>query len=879
MKTTRTVPVIYLVLLSALCGIFSAFPAVSAATGSTSRLNTPIITPLSPKSVSNIALVLAETGFCTGSNVRAEFSYDGSLDPEDDFVLQLSDVSGQFTNPIEIARGSSSPLNGSIRPGTYAGNNYKLRVITADAVSNTASVSVSTFVYGLSSNWTFLGATGGKEYYSYTGQSNVLSYNAALQLVTLAGGRLPEPYTDGTNDFLAGFGSDMWLGIERQADDTFTYNSGVPSAYSRWAANQPDNSGGNQTAVKLISGTATWDDVDTDAVTGPGGNVATVLEITTGKIYKARSNSPVSLYGQLQLMTGTIHDAEYAWTGPLGFSSNVQSPVLDGVSPRNNGFYKVTVSKDGCAFLDSVMVTVDCVNGSAIDTAICTGSTYAFGSRVLNAAGTYTDTLTNQFNCDSIVTLTLRLHTPSVNEFSQTICEGRSVIFNGQQFDASGIYTVTKPDRFGCDSVSTLTLTVAPHTTSTINARICAGSVYNFQGRDLADTGTYTAIISNMAGCDSTITLHLYIGRPSNDTMNVSVCEGGTYIFNGMPFDEPGVYTNRLTSTYGCDSLVSIRLAVLNKTAANIEASVCTGTPYSFNDVMLYNAGTYTDTLRNANGCDSIITLALTIRPGTRDSVTRTFCRGSEFVFGSQVYTSPGVYVRTFTNSLGCDSITVLNLLQNPTDTTDFNITLCRGQIYIWHGTPFAVSGTYSDTTRNMYGCDSVARLHLNILPAPGTPVISMPSPDSLMASVTGGYYYWLYNGTFIADTTAVIYAPGNGVYQVIVRSGNCFSDTSESFNYVRVSVNARATKSVFRLYPNPARENVMAEISNAGAFQKVSMRLMSQIGSEIGRNSGTTDAAGNIKNNFSLSGLPTGIYLLEVISPSGRSLHKISKE
>src|SRR4029434_6405569 len=75
-------------------------------------------------------------------------------------------------------------------------------------------------------------------------------------------------------------------------------------------------------------------------------------------------------------------------------------------------------------------------------------------------------------------------------------------------------------------------------------------------------------------------------------------------------------------------------------------------------------------------------------------------------------YTAAGTYTFTTTNSGGCDSLATLNLAVNSTPTSTTDVTICPAQLpYNWNGTDYTISGTYTFTTTNAAGCDSVATL------------------------------------------------------------------------------------------------------------------------------------------------------------------------
>lgn len=60
------------------------------------------------------------------------------------------------------------------------------------------------------------------------------------------------------------------------------------------------------------------------------------------------NNGPVCEGKELVLSAGNISGATYLWTGPNGFSSNEQNPVINAIDSLGAGQYKLIVTKDGC---------------------------------------------------------------------------------------------------------------------------------------------------------------------------------------------------------------------------------------------------------------------------------------------------------------------------------------------------------------------------------------------------------------------------------------------------------------------------------------------------------------------------------------------------
>jgi gliding motility-associated-like protein len=88
----------------------------------------------------------------------------------------------------------------------------------------------------------------------------------------------------------------------------------------------------------------------------------------------ASNNSPVCVGQQLQLSASTINGATYQWTGPNGFSSNVQNPIIDNVSASTAGTYSVVAIVNACpspAALTSVVINQPAIVNAGNNQTVC----------------------------------------------------------------------------------------------------------------------------------------------------------------------------------------------------------------------------------------------------------------------------------------------------------------------------------------------------------------------------------------------------------------------------------------------------------------------------------------------------------------------------
>jgi gliding motility-associated-like protein len=147
------------------------------------------------------------------------------------------------------------------------------------------------------------------------------------------------------------------------------------------------------------------------------------------------------------------------------------------------------------------------------------------------------------------------------------------------------------------------------------------------------------------------------------------------------------------------------------------------------------------------------------------------------FTLNGQTYKTNGIYTQVLYNAAGCDSIITLNLTIHNTAFTATSPVICQGQSYFAGGSNQTASGVYKDTLQTTFGCDSIITTHLNVWPAP-TPDLG---PDRNICAATtislspGTFdnYTWQDNST---QSTFTVNSTGK--YWVTVSSINTCSAT-----------------------------------------------------------------------------------------------------
>ncbi|GIV31547.1 MAG: hypothetical protein KatS3mg029_0898 [Saprospiraceae bacterium] len=535
----------------------------------------------------------------------------------------------------------------------------------------------------------------------------------------------------------------------------------------------PASVGGSPLAMGTLTynpaGAGTWYAEARDTLSGCSSATRTPVSLTIHSAPQAAISGPSSIcIGDTATLVAS-GGISYLWN-----TGSTSASIL--VSPSSTSNYLVTVTDgNGCTATAQHALVVNETVQYSFSASICQGQTYAFGNQQLTQSGTYSDTLTAANGCDSIVTLQLTVLPNSSHSFSATICQGQTYAFGNQQLTQSGTYSDTLTAANGCDSIVTLQLTVLPNSSHSFSATICQGQAYAFGNQQLTQSGTYSDTLTAANGCDSIVTLQLTVLPNSSHSFSASICQGQTYAFGNQQLTQSGTYSDTLPAANGCDSIVTLQLTVLPNSSHSFSASICQGQAYAFGNQQLTQSGTYSDTLPAANGCDSIVTLQLTVLPNSSHSFSASICQGQAYAFGNQQLTQSGTYSDTLPAASGCDSIVTLQLTVLPNSSHSFSATICQGQAYAFGNQQLTQSGTYSDTLPAASGCDSIVTLQLTVLPN---------SSQSFSASICQGQAYAFGNQQLTQSGTYSDTLPAaNGCDSIVTLQLTVLPNSSHSFS------------------------------------------------------------------------------------------------
>ncbi len=275
----------------------------------------------------------------------------------------------------------------------------------------------------------------------------------------------------------------------------------------------------------------------------------------------------------------------------------------------------------------------------------------------------------------------------------------------------------------GCEIRSdSAVLTVSPcsPTSGTDTQTACDSYVWIDGNTYSASNNTATHTLTNAAGCDSIVTLNLTINNSNTGIDTQVACDSFTWIDGITYTSSNNTATHTLTNVAGCDSIVTLNLTV-NNSNTGIDTQIACDS-YTWIDGITYTASnnSATHTLTNAAGCDSIVTLNLTINNSSAGIDTQVACDSYTWIDGNTYTTSNNTATYTLVNSVGCDSIVTLNLTINNSVTYNApGIAACdSAQINgNWYNTSQTVTDIFTGGAST--GCDSTVYTVLTIQNSP----------------------------------------------------------------------------------------------------------------------------------------------------------------
>jgi hypothetical protein len=434
----------------------------------------------------------------------------------------------------------------------------------------------------------------------------------------------------------------------------------------------------------------------------------------------------------------------------------------------------------------------------------------------------------------------------------------------------SGIYSYDIINSSGCPDYTVYDLTILNGTTSQMSVSVC-DSLQSPSGNFVwYESGTYTDQLTNSTGCDSLITINLTVNSSLTE-YNEQSCESYFWPVNGNTYDESGIYTVTYQNQLGCDSTIVLILNISAVGYSETDVVGCDSYTSPSQQYIWTESGTYMDTILTAAGCDSIMTINLTISTDSESFMEASVC--DEFVSpsGNLTLTSSGVYTDVIPNAAGCDSTITIDLTISNSFNSSQTLTSCESYFWDVNGATYNNGGTYTASYTTTNGCDSTYVLNLTI---PSINNSVNHNGANLSAVLSGASYQWIdcSDNTPIDGATSQFFtATANGSYAVQITVAGCTA-TSNCVNITTINVENYSFMQQINIYPNPTAGNVIIDVADLN--ETLSVRTIDVVGQVV--SSDEYPHSSNIE--YQMPETP-GLYFIELMTESGNhALIKIVK-
>ena len=300
-------------------------------------------------------------------------------------------------------------------------------------------------------------------------------------------------------------------------------------------------------------------------------------------------------------------------------------------------------------------------------------------------------------------------------------------------------------------------------------------------------TGSYKVAVT-LFGCTNESNSILLSTFTNQYTVNDTICNG-PYIWNNQVINNSGTYTQSLQATNGCDSVVTLYLTIIQPQISTVNLNICPNDSVSLNGVYYFTPGNYTQGLTAQSGCDSIIQINVSYFP---------YIFNPSLTSNQQLFTSPPFAVQFSNTTANIGNYNFTWYWGDGTSTTSNNPTvfheyLTNGLFTVTLEATNTTTGCADETTYTDYifttggvSCTHTATINQSgpINSCAGQPVILTCNSDPSFT------YQWRKNGVYIpGNNNDTLIVTQSGSYSVIISVNGCpVAYTSVSVNFQSIT-------------------------------------------------------------------------------------------
>lgn len=371
-------------------------------------------------------------------------------------------------------------------------------------------------------------------------------------------------------------------------------------------------------------------------------------------------------------------------------------------------FSTIFSSRRSCDSSYSTTVFVHPVYRFSDSFVLCQGDSVRVHGKTFKNSGSFNTLFSTVKGCDSSYQTRIQVNPVYLFRDSFTICQGDSLRIHGKTFKNPGSFSTRFASRLGCDSTYISQITVHPSYQLKDSFVLCSGDSAIAHGKTFKSAGMFTTRFSSINGCDSIYTTRIRVNPVYHSVRSFGLCGGDSLLFESVYRKTTGTYTARYFSRNGCDSVLTLHLTVDSVINTEEDVYICNGDSLLNNGVYVKSAGDYLQRFTALKGCDSLATRHLYLRKWDSTYLNAAFCFGGSYRFFQQTITQTGRYQHMLTNRFGCDSLVIIDLSERPQVVNTLSAAVCFGDsAFVGKGYKRG-SGVFRDTLSGQFGCDSI---------------------------------------------------------------------------------------------------------------------------------------------------------------------------
>ena len=500
-----------------------------------------------------------------------------------------------------------------------------------------------------------------------------------------------------------------------------------------------------------------------------------LINITSCPPPNIGSNGPICMGATLNLTSSLSLSGVYNWTGPNGFTSNVQNPSITNATTLASGTYFLSITYNGlaCSIDTSINVVVNpnpVVANALVTNVSCFGLNNGSIALTMSLAGTYTYSWSNGASTASISNL------------------------------APGTYSVTITNSSGCTLVSSYTIT------QPLIVGASATATSNYSGFNISCFGLSngSATVTPSGGTAP----YTYLWSTGATTQSITNVPAGTYsvtVKDANNCTSPATVVLTQPTALSLNPVISANVSCFGGANGTINITANGGvTPYTYSwsngsvqeDLSNLSAGNYAVTITDGNGCSTIGSYTIT-EPTLALSLTQTQTNVS--CFGGtngaiNITTTGGTAPYTYSWSNGSNSEDLSNI----------------------------TAGTYSLTITDSKGCQTTGTF---VITEPAQPISQTSVIGNVLCfggasgaidiSVQGGtpaYSFLWSNGATTEDLSGLT----AGVYSVVITDANGCT-LNQSYTVTQPALALSNSGSVTTVLCNGGADGSISTITQGG--------------------------------------------------------------